>query len=318
MDQAPIPDPISAAPSPSNADGKRPRASSQSLLSGGPTLSSPPITSHFSAKRPRPGVGLKLRCTQRAGAITDVTGDTERCKEMLLKPLGFGWERSHKVWRWDGEGDDAQDPTKELLARAAHDGVEVVHVTYRPAVAHNSARAIFASLMSNIDSPVEARPTTAVVALPTLAQTSAATAALALAAPRTDSYFDDDCLPDEAFLSLPDGAMAPPPPSMMATPMPPPVPPSQVSTGKWDRSATVPSAPMLSAILPAAVPAASQGSTMVSMCEASGAVMAVRPEQPASPHWSEGGWVAPEDDWLLPDEVLASLPDPTPSATASL
>jgi hypothetical protein len=90
---------------------------------------------------------------QRAGAITDVTGDTEQCKEMLLKPLGFRWERSLKVWRWDGNGDDSRDPTNELLVRAARDGVQVTHVKFRPAVAQKSARAILASLMADVESP---------------------------------------------------------------------------------------------------------------------------------------------------------------------
>ena len=77
--------------------GKRPMPPSGT--SGSPAA----LSQLFPAKRPRPlpGAGLKLRVVQRAGAMTDVTGDTENCKEMLLKPLGFRWNKPLKVWRWE-------------------------------------------------------------------------------------------------------------------------------------------------------------------------------------------------------------------------
>ncbi|KOO31633.1 hypothetical protein Ctob_010628 [Chrysochromulina tobinii] len=194
-------DPISSSSSPSYASPKRPlppsaTARTPRLSDDGPSFSSPAITSHFAAKRPRAtpqdaplGTGLQLRCVQRAGAITDVTGDTEQCKEMLLKPLGFRWERSLKVWRWDGNGDDSRDPTNELLVRAARDGVQVTHVKFRPAVAQKSARAILASLMADVESPSPA----------------------SAAAPASE---DDWQISDEALASLQDVvplAAAPPP-----------------------------------------------------------------------------------------------------------
>ncbi len=312
-------------------------------------LSSPPITTHFSAKRPRPlplGTGLKLRCVQRAGAITDVTGDTEQCKEMLLKPLGFRWERSLKIWRWDGQGDDSHDPTTELLARAARDGVEVTHVKFRAATTQHSARAMLASLMADVDSPAATAPAAVApppgggVALPAVSPLAMAPTLAAAAAPATagvcttTSYFDDDCLPDEAFLSLPDGPMPlprpplpPPPPSMLTGPAP-----YRAPAGTSATSTSVPWTPVPSAAVPArAMPAAAVLPTSRCPLMASAATMASEGAAPAArmasgvaaavaavPECASQGSLADpladKDDWLLPDEVLASLPDVSPSA----
>lgn len=226
-------DPISSSSSPSYASPKRPlppsaTAQTPRLSDDGPSFSSPAITSHFAAKRPRAtpqdaplGTGLQLRCVQRAGAITDVTGDTEQCKEMLLKPLGFRWERSLKVWRWDGNGDDSRDPTNELFVRAARDGVQVTHVKFRPAVAQKSARAILASLMADVESPSPASAAApaseddwqisdeALASLPDVVPLAAAPPPLATA-PAND---DDWQLSDEVLANLPDalpiGSQAP-------------------------------------------------------------------------------------------------------------
>jgi hypothetical protein len=291
-------DPISSSSSPSYASPKRPlppsaTAQTPRLSDDGPSFSSPAITSHFAAKRPRAtpqdaplGTGLQLRCVQRAGAITDVTGDTEQCKEMLLKPLGFRWERSLKVWRWDGNGDDSRDPTNELLVRAARDGVQVTHVKFRPAVAQKSARAILASLMADVESPSPASAAApaseddwqisdeALASLPDVVPLAAAPPPLATA-PAND---DDWQLSDEVLANLPDalpiGSQAP-----VAIPSAPvPILGAPV---------TIPSAPV--AILGAPVPMAAPG----------------------------GATRADEDDWAVSDAMLASLPEHLSTHTSS-
>ena len=277
-------DPISSSSSPSCASPKRPlppsaTAQTPRLSDDGPSFSSPAITSHFAAKRPRAtpqdaplGTGLQLRCVQRAGAITDVTGDTEQCKEMLLKPLGFRWERSLKVWRWDGNGDDSRDPTNELLVRAARDGVQVTHVKFHHAVAQKSARAILASLMADVDSP---SPSPA-------------------AAP---AFEDDWLISDEALASLP-----------VVVPLaaaPPPLATVPATDEDWQLSddvlASLPdallNAPRAIPSAPVAMPAAA---TMTAAMGAPG-----------------GATRADVDDWAVSDEVLASLPEHLSKHTSS-
>ena len=277
-------DPISSSSSPSYASPKRPlppsaTAQTPRLSDDGPSFSSPAITSHFAAKRPRAtpqdaplGTGLQLRCVQRAGAITDVTGDTEQCKEMLLKPLGFRWERSLKVWRWDGNGDDSRDPANELLVRAARDGVQVTHVKFRPAVAQKSARAILASLMADVESP---SPASAV-------------------APASE---DDWQISDEALACLPDVvplAAAPPP---LAT--------APANDDDWQLSdevlANVPDALPIGSQAPRAIPSAP--------VPILGAPVAM-----AAPG---GATRADEDDWAVSDAMLASLPEHLSAHTSS-
>lgn len=277
-------DPISSSSSPSYASPKRPlppsaTAQTPRLSDDGPSFSSPAITSHFAAKRPRAtpqdaplGTGLQLRCVQRAGAITDVTGDTEQCKEMLLKPLGFRWERSLKVWRWDGNGDDSRDPANELLVRAARDGVQVTHVKFRPAVAQKSARAILASLMADVESP---SPASAV-------------------APASE---DDWQISDEALASLPDVvplAAAPPP---LAT--------APANDDDWQLSdevlANLPDALPIGSQAPRAIPSAP-----VAILDA--------PVAMAAPG---GATRADEDDWAVSDAMLASLPEHLSAHTRS-
>ena len=277
-------DPISSSSSPSYASPKRPlppsaTAQTPRLSDDGPSFSSPAITSHFAAKRPRAtpqdaplGTGLQLRCVQRAGAITDVTGDTEQCKEMLLKPLGFRWERSLKVWRWDGNGDDSRDPTNELLVRAARDGVQVTHVKFRPAVAQKSARAILASLMADVESPSPA----------------------SAAAPASE---DDWQISDEALASLPDVvplAAAPPP---LAT--------APANDDDWQLSDEV------LANLPDALPIGSQASRAIPSAPV--AILGA-PVPMAAPG---GATRADEDDWAVSDAMLASLPEHLSAHTRS-
>ena len=278
-------DPISSSSSPSYASPKRPlppsaTAQTPRLSDDGPSFSSPAITSHFAAKRPRAtpqdaplGTGLQLRCVQRAGAITDVTGDTEQCKEMLLKPLGFRWERSLKVWRWDGNGDDSRDPTNELLVRAARDGVQVTHVKFRPAVAQKSARAILASLMADVDSPSSA----------------------SAAAPASE---DDWQISDEALASLPDVvplAAAPPP---LAT--------APANDDDWQLSDEVLSN------LPDALPIGSQAPRAIPSAPVAilGAPVAIL----GAPG---GATRADVDDWAVSDAMLASLPEHLSAHTSS-
>ena len=277
-------DPISSSSSPSYASPKRPlppsaTAQTPRLSDDGPSFSSPAITSHFAAKRPRAtpqdaplGTGLQLRCVQRAGAITDVTGDTEQCKEMLLKPLGFRWERSLKVWRWDGNGDDSRDPANELLVRAARDGVQVTHVKFRPAVAQKSARAILASLMADVESP---SPASAV-------------------APASE---DDWQISDEALACLPDVvplAAAPPP---LAT--------APANDDDWQLSDEV------LANLPDALPIGSQASRAIPS-----APVAIL-DAPVAMAAPGGATRADEDDWAVSDAMLASLPEHLSAHTSS-
>ena len=278
-------DPISSSSSPSCASPKRPlppsaTAQTPRLSDDGPSFSSPAITSHFAAKRPRAtpqdaplGTGLQLRCVQRAGAITDVNGDTEQCKEMLLKPLGFRWERSLKVWRWDGNGDDSRDPTNELLVRATRDGVQVTHVKFRPAVAQKSARAILASLMADVDSPSSA----------------------SAAAPASE---DDWQISDEALASLPDVvplAAAPPP---LAT--------APANDDDWQLSDEVLSN------LPDALPIGSQAPRAIPSAPVAilGAPVAIL----GAPG---GATRADVDDWAVSDAMLASLPEHLSAHTSS-
>jgi len=259
---------------PPSATAQTPR-----LSDDGPSFSSPAITSHFAAKRPRAtpqdaplGTGLQLRCVQRAGAITDVTGDTEQCKEMLLKPLGFRWERSLKVWRWDGNGDDSRDPANELLVRAARDGVQVTHVKFRPAVAQKSARAILASLMADVESP---SPASAV-------------------APASE---DDWQISDEALACLPDVvplAAAPPP---LAT--------APANDDDWQLSDEV------LANLPDALPIGSQASRAIPS-----APVAIL-DAPVAMAAPGGATRADEDDWAVSDAMLASLPEHLSAHTRS-
>lgn len=291
-------DPISSSSSPSYASPKRPlppsaTAQTPRLSDDGPSFSSPAITSHFAAKRPRAtpqdaplGTGLQLRCVQRAGAITDVTGDTEQCKEMLLKPLGFRWERSLKVWRWDGNGDDSRDPANELLVRAARDGVQVTHVKFRPAVAQKSARAILASLMADVESP---SPASAV-------------------APASE---DDWQISDEALACLPDVvplAAAPPP---LAT--------APANDDDWQLSdevlANLPDALPIGSQAPRAIPSAPVPilGAPVTIPSAPGAILDA-PVPMAAPG---GATRADEDDWAVSDAMLASLPEHLSAHTRS-
>jgi hypothetical protein len=224
---------------------------------------------------------------QRAGAITDVTGDTEQCKEMLLKPLGFRWERSLKVWRWDGNGDDSRDPTNELFVRAARDGVQVTHVKFRPAVAQKSARAILASLMADVESPSPA----------------------SAAAPASE---DDWQISDEALASLPDVvplAAAPPP---LAT--------APANDDDWQLSdevlANLPDALPIGSQAPRAIPSAP-----VPILDAPvpilGAPVTI-PSAPVAILAAPGGAMrADEDDWAVSDAMLASLPEHLSTHTSS-
>ena len=113
---------------------------------GGKRAAPQSMDTAFTSKRIRPsqasplaaGLQLKLRCAQRMGAITDVTGDTTNagCREVLLKPLGFKYVHALKVWRWDGNGNAAADPTPRLAELAQRDGIEVLiqhRLTLRPA-----------------------------------------------------------------------------------------------------------------------------------------------------------------------------------------
>lgn len=291
-------DPISSSSSPSYASPKRPlppsaTAQTPRLSDDGPSFSSPAINSHFAAKRPRAtpqdaplGTGLQLRCVQRAGAITDVTGDTEQCKEMLLKPLGFRWERSLKVWRWDGNGDDSRDPANELLVRAARDGVQVTHVKFRPAVAQKSARAILASLMADVESPSPA----------------------SAAAPASE---DDWQISDEALASLPDVvplAAAPPP---LAT--------APANDDDWQLSdevlANLPDALPIGSQAPVAIPSAPRAilGAPVAIPSAPVAILGA-PVPMAAPG---GATRADEDDWAVSDAMLASLPEHLSAHTSS-
>lgn len=151
---------------------KRPADSAQPLL-----------TSQFAAKKPRPitpkmGAGLKLHVTQRMGAITEVKGDTTQCKEVLLKPLGFKWEKDLGLWRWDGNGDESCDPTREMLRLATRDGVQVDVVDYR------------VQKKGGLSAKDELRRLMAATPPPDDAATAAASA------------FDDACLPDDALASM--------------------------------------------------------------------------------------------------------------------
>ena len=109
-----------------------------------PTLSSQP---GFSAKRASPqsarGMGLALKLHLRPQRLTDVTGDVSNngVREMILKPLGFYFERPLGCWRHDGSkrpevwppaGCAAAapaawpaDPVAEILERGGRDGVTV-------------------------------------------------------------------------------------------------------------------------------------------------------------------------------------------------
>ena len=239
-----LPQPSAAANTPS-AGNKRPAMPDTST-----------IDSFFAAKRARPssmlGVGLKLRVVQRGEAITEVSGDTEKCKEMLLKPLGFRWVKARALWQWDGNGDPTNDPSNQLLERAALDGVSVELVSRDPpAVAPISAAAQFARLMADIPTEVEAE------SVPVVPPASEAPPPAQGAS--SSSLFDD--IPDEAFFSVPEANPALPSNTSPHLPAPP------------------------SHLPPTAHPA-------VAISAAS------------------------RDDWEIPDDVLASLPDRPSSGSA--
>ena len=200
------------------------------------------MTSHFKRARVpsgKIGAGLKIRVVQRLGAITDVSGEDTRnsgVHNMLLKPLGFRYEKSSTSWRWDGNGDASRDPTQQLIAAAERDGVAVELVSYRPKAARgNSAKAAFAHLMEDAPAPASApasipapappqSPPPANAAAGAVTCTGTAAGSVATGAVVGASYFDYDCLPDEAFLNLPMTAL--PPSSLPAVPAPPaPAPP---------------------------------------------------------------------------------------------
>ena len=196
---------------------------------------------HFVVKRPRPGSsadpvpkigeGKKLRVVQRMNAIVDVSGDTQACKEALLKPLGFQYVSSNRSWRWDGKGDAQRDPTAQLLRKAEEDGVAIEHVDYRPRgqAAPISARAELRRLMdspepSANEASQEAAGSSAPPNAPSLTP-SIASATAVRTSPRSSvpSSFDQHCLPDHVLLSIP---LPPPnsvasgaPPTMRAGPM---------------------------------------------------------------------------------------------------
>ena len=203
-----------------------------------------------------------------------------------MKPLGFRWERSLKVWRWDGNGDDSRDPTNELFVRAARDGVQVTHVKFRPAVAQKSARAILASLMADVESP---SPASAV-------------------APASE---DDWQISDEALACLPDVvplAAAPPP---LAT--------APVNDDDWQLSdevlANLPDALPIGSQAPVAIPSAPVPilGAPVTIPSAPGAILDA-PVPMAAPG---GATCADEDDWAVSDAMLASLPEHLSAHTRS-
>ena len=89
------------------------------------------------------GLGLSLSVKQWPGGITDVTGHTTECREMLLKPLGFKWVKTREVWRYEG----SEDPTAELVRRAKRDGVSIsVDDRARAPTRRVSAAALMAQL----------------------------------------------------------------------------------------------------------------------------------------------------------------------------
>jgi hypothetical protein len=178
------------------------------------------IDSHFAAKRPRTmiGSGQKLRVLQRASGITDVSGDTGNCKEMLLKPLGFKWVKEIAVWRWDGQGDAAHDPTPKLQQMCERDGVQCELVSYRTAAqpsrsaAEEFRRLSMLPRQSSAGSPHASPPPPRPAA--TASQFDAdclpddVLASLSVEVPSHSSHhvssFDDACLPDDVLLSMPD------------------------------------------------------------------------------------------------------------------
>ena len=203
-----------------------------------------------------------------------------------MKPLGFRWERSLKVWRWDGNGDDSRDPTNELLVRAARDGVQVTHVKFRPAVAQKSARAILASLMADVESPSPA----------------------SAAAPASE---DDWQISDEALASLPDvvplAAVLPP----LAT--------APANDDDWQLSdevlANLPDALPIGSQAPRAIPSAPRAilGAPVPILGAPVAILGA-PVPMAAPG---GATRADEDDWAVSDAMLASLPEHLSAHTRS-
>ena len=207
-----------------------------------PTLSSQP---GFSAKRASPqsarGMGLALKLHLRPQRLTDVTGDVSNngVREMILKPLGFYFERPLGCWRHDGSkrpevwppaGCAAAapaawpaDPVAEILERAGRDGVTVQVVDCGRGVDKRaeglpkaSARAIYAQLNANMPPPAAIPPTTAATSCGAASGSSAPSAPplipsapagpLASAGPSAPAF---DFCSDEALLSLADPSTQP-------------------------------------------------------------------------------------------------------------